>query len=134
MPVMKREYIIGAVIGAAVAGAVGVAQLRPSAAPSGDAIWQSPNGKAFLETFSALRGEYLRPVNEQKLLEGALSGLLYALDDEFTFYIPPAQANTGREDLNGEFFGIGVGITPIRTARACRLKRSTAAPQRRRRG
>lgn len=109
---MKREYLIGAVVGVFAAGAIGFAQLRSVAAPNGDAIWQSPNGKAFLETYGALKSEYLRPVNDAKLLEGALSGMLVALDDEFTYYIPPAQANTGREDLNGEFFGIGIGILP----------------------
>ena len=109
---MKREYLIGAVVGVVAAGAIGFAQLRSVAGPNGDAIWQSPNGKAFLETYGALKNEYLRPVNDAKLLEGALSGMLVALDDEFTYYIPPAQANTGREDLNGEFFGIGIGILP----------------------
>ena len=98
---MKREYLIGAVVGVVAAGAIGAAQLRGVSAPNGDAIWQSPNGKAFLETYGALKNEYLRPVNDSKLLEGALSGMLVALDDEFTYYIPPAQANTGREDLNG---------------------------------
>jgi carboxyl-terminal processing protease len=111
---MKRStsLLVGAGAVAIAAGAIGYAQLRATGAPGSDAIWQTPNGKAFLETLGALRGEYLRPVNDQKLLEGALSGMLYALDDEFTYYIPPAQANTGREDLNGEFFGIGVGIFP----------------------
>ena len=109
---MKREYLIGAVVGVVAAGAIGAAQLRGVSAPNGDAIWQSPNGKAFLETYGALKNEYLRPVVDAKLLEGALSGMLVALDDEFTYYIPPAQANTGREDLNGEFFGIGIGILP----------------------
>ncbi len=114
MPRMKREYIISAAIGVVVAGVVGFAQLRNTgtASPANDAVWQSKNGKAFLETFHALRTEYLRPTDDQKLLEGALTGMLYALDDEFTYYIPPAQATTGREDLNGEFFGIGVGILP----------------------
>jgi carboxyl-terminal processing protease len=109
---MKRQYLIAAIVGVVVAGVVGFAQLRGTNAPGGDALWQTPNAKAFLETLGALRGEYLRPVNDEKLLEGALSGMLYALDDEFTYYIPPAQADTGREDLQGEFFGIGVGIIP----------------------
>jgi carboxyl-terminal processing protease len=111
---MKRSpsLVVGAVAVALAAGAYGYAQLRAAGAPGNDAIWNTPNGKAFLESLGALRSEYLRPVDDQKLLEGALSGMLYALDDEFTYYIPPAQANTGREDLNGEFFGIGVGILP----------------------
>ena len=109
---MKREYLIGAVVGVIAAGAIGFAQLRGVSAPNSNAIWQTPNGKAFLESFGALKNEYLRPVNDAKLLEGALTGMLVALDDEFTYYIPPAQANTGREDLNGEFFGIGIGILP----------------------
>jgi carboxyl-terminal processing protease len=106
---MKREYIIAPVLGAAAAGIIGYAQLRPIS--STEAL-KSPNGQAFLEALSAIEKDHLTPVNREKMLEGAISGMLYALDDEFTYYIPGTEATTGREDLTGEFFGIGVGIAP----------------------
>jgi carboxyl-terminal processing protease len=106
---MKREYIIAPILGAATAGIIGYAQLKPA---SSSEVLKSQNGQAFLETLSAIEKDHLTPVNREKMLEGAISGMLYALDDEFTFYIPPAEATTGREDLTGEFFGIGVGIAP----------------------
>ncbi|NJK43556.1 MAG: hypothetical protein HC933_04160, partial [Pleurocapsa sp. SU_196_0] len=54
---MKRQYLIAAIVGVVVAGVVGFAQLRGTNAPGGDALWQTPNAKAFLETLGALRGE-----------------------------------------------------------------------------
>ncbi len=107
---MKLERIFLPAVVVVGAGVFGYAQLRP-AVTSADVL-KSVNGKAFLETLDVLEQNHLTPVNREKLLEGAISGMLYALDDEFTYYIPPAEASTGREDLQGEFFGIGVGISP----------------------
>ncbi len=77
-----------------------------------DEALNTPSGKAFLETYQALREKYLRTTDPDKLMQGALSGMLYALDDEFTFYIPPSETSTNNENLTGGFFGIGLGLTP----------------------
>ncbi|MFN3266085.1 MAG: S41 family peptidase [Deinococcales bacterium] len=106
---MKLERFLLPALVAAGAGVFAYAQFRPRANVSD---LNSPNGQAFLEALDLLERQHLTPVNRDKLLEGAISGMLYALNDEFTYYIPPAEATTGREDLQGEFFGIGVGISP----------------------
>jgi carboxyl-terminal processing protease len=106
---MKLERVLLPAVAVVGAGVFGYAQLRAS--NSADVL-NSANGKAFLETLEVLEQKHLTPVDREKLLEGAIAGVLYALDDEFTYYIPPAEASTGREDLQGEFFGIGVGINP----------------------
>jgi carboxyl-terminal processing protease len=106
---MKLELFFLPAVAVVGAGVFAYAQFRPQA---NAADLNSPNGQAFLEALDLLERQHLTPVNRDKLLEGAISGMLYALDDEFTYYIPPAEASTGREDLQGEFFGIGVGISP----------------------
>ncbi len=74
-------------------------------------VTKTANGKAFVQLFGALHQLYLRPLDDGKLMNGAIKGMLASLDDEFTYYVE-AQANqTDQENLSGEFFGIGIQLT-----------------------
>ncbi|AWN23812.1 S41 family peptidase [Deinococcus irradiatisoli] len=73
-------------------------------------ITKTANGKAFVQLFGALHQLYLKPLDDNKLMNGAIKGMIASLDDEFTYYVE-AQANqTDQEDLTGEFFGIGIQL------------------------
>lgn len=106
---VKNRFLI---IGALVVGLCGATIAVTLAVNSRDEALNSPSGKAFLETYQALRERYLRTTDPDKLMQGALTGMLYALDDEFTYYIPPTETSTNNENLTGGFFGIGLGLTP----------------------
>jgi carboxyl-terminal processing protease len=108
-PMKRRFLILGA--GAVLLGAVGFAQLR-TALDARNEIFNSPSGKALLETYTALRMKYLKDVPSDTLLKGAVAGMVDSLQDEFTYYLEPDTSATQAEDLQGEFFGIGVGIVP----------------------
>ncbi len=107
-PVKRRYVVLG--VGAVLLGAVGFAQLR-NVVDARNEIFSSPNGKAFLEVYTALRTKYLRDVPAEKLLKGATTGMIDSLQDEFTYYLEPETSATMGEDLKGEFFGIGVTIS-----------------------
>lgn len=109
MRAVKRRYVVLGV-GAILLGAVGFAQLR-NVIDARNEIFNSPNGKAFLEVYTALRTKYLRDVPTETLLKGATTGMVDALQDEFTYYLEPETSATMGEDLKGEFFGIGVTIS-----------------------
>lgn len=51
-----------------------------------------------------------QPVDEVKLFYGALKGMVAGLDDEYSVYFPPAEAEEFSKDLSGEFEGIGAEI------------------------
>jgi carboxyl-terminal processing protease len=106
---VKNRLLIFGAIAACLCGATVAVTLAVNAR---DEALNTPSGKAFLETYSALREKYLRTTDPDKLMQGALSGMLYALDDEFTYYIPPTETSTNNENLTGGFFGIGLGLTP----------------------
>ena len=72
----------------------------------------SPSGKSLVELYAKLRTTYLKDVPPETLLKGALTGMVDSLNDEFTYYLEPDTSATQAEDLNGEFFGIGVSISP----------------------
>ncbi len=84
--------------------------------PQAEAFLQNPNGQAVLEVFQRIQQDYLQPLSREelnKVLEGAIGGMVGALKDPFTTYSPPQRANLRQEDLRGEFFGIGATLTPV---------------------
>jgi carboxyl-terminal processing protease len=95
-------------------GSVGLAQFKifGNSVNAQDEAFKTPNGKAFLEAYSALRENYLREISPDKLMKGATIGMLDALQDEFTYYLEPEVSASQGEELKGEFFGIGVSIVP----------------------
>ncbi len=50
------------------------------------------------------------PIDHQKMLFGAISGMLKALDDPYTVYFTPDQAQDFMEEMSGSFEGIGAEI------------------------
>lgn len=53
---------------------------------------------------------YKQPVSDTDLFYGAIQGLVYALNDPYSLYMPPAAATEFINSLSGEFSGIGAEI------------------------
>ncbi|KGQ21990.1 S41 family peptidase [Thermus filiformis] len=84
--------------------------------PQAEAFLQNPSGQAVLEVFQRIQQSYLNPLSREelnKVLEGAIGGMVGALKDPFTSYSPPQRASLRQEDLRGEFFGIGATLSPV---------------------
>ena len=82
--------------------------------PQAETFLQNPNGQALLEVYQRIQQDYLEPLSKEKLdklLEGAIGGMVQALEDPFTSYSPPQRATLRQEDLRGEFFGIGATLS-----------------------
>lgn len=82
--------------------------------PQAETFLQNPNGQALLEAYQRIQQDYLEPLSEEKLdklLEGAIGGMVQALEDPFTSYSPPQRSALRQEDLRGEFFGIGATLS-----------------------
>ena len=54
---------------------------------------------------------YVDPVDESKLSEGAIDGMLGELDP-FSVYIPPARQEDFDRMLEGSFKGVGIELNP----------------------
>lgn len=50
-------------------------------------------------------------IDQQKMLNGAITGMVSALGDPFTMYLPPVQNTNFKQGLAGEFSGIGAELT-----------------------
>ncbi|WP_052726512.1 S41 family peptidase [Devosia epidermidihirudinis] len=64
----------------------------------------------FGEIFDRIRAEYVDPPDEQELIRAAIQGMLTSLDPH-SGYLPPTDYNDTREDISGEFGGLGIEVT-----------------------
>ena len=74
-------------------GAVGGAQglTVPPVELAGPELLEEPAGQAFLEAYRAILRDYRGDVDAERLLEGALRGLVGALDDPYVGYLSPEE-------------------------------------------
>jgi carboxyl-terminal processing protease len=71
---------------------------------------RNPYGRWLSEALDAIDRNYVEAVDEQKLFEGALSGMVGKLD-EYSLYLPRSQAPQLQESLDQQYGGIGIEVT-----------------------
>ncbi|MFZ2202598.1 MAG: S41 family peptidase [Microgenomates group bacterium] len=66
----------------------------------------------FWDVWSKLETNYLdkEVIDPQKMVYGAISGMTAALDDPYTSFFPPTENTRSKEDLSGEFSGVGIQL------------------------
>lgn len=68
--------------------------------------------KLFWDTWDLLSRSYLdkKAIDAEKLFYGAISGMVSALGDPYTVFLPPEQQKFSSEELNGSFEGVGIQL------------------------
>ncbi len=70
----------------------------------------------FWQTWKMLEDEYYLPekMETQKMVDGAVSGLVSSLGDPYTTYLPAKENERSGQDLAGSFYGVGIelGFSP----------------------
>lgn len=111
-PLARKLFGVLILIGIFAAGfAVGsgvdtIAQVNPNTRPPAEA---EEEFAAFWETYNLITKIYLEPVDHQKLVDGAINGLVESLEDQFSGYVEP-ELNETDSDLSGSISGIGAVI------------------------
>lgn len=99
----------------------------PSASPAGTAAEPTPGPTPLLETISCaqpseafavlcrtyadIKSDYVDRVSDEALVDGAVRGMIeYGLGDPYSGYLTPEQYRSARDDLSGEFSGIGAEV------------------------
>ncbi len=105
-----RKFLMAA-LGGTVAGVVLTTQV---AGPLVAQEAQKPNVyeqlDLFGDIFERIRSQYVEPVDEGKLIEAAINGMLTSLDPHSS-YLPPDAFNDMRVQTRGEFGGLGIEVT-----------------------
>ena len=69
----------------------------------------------FWEVWQILERDYLESakIDRSKMMDGAISGMVWGLNDPYTMYLPPEDNSKAEEDLAGSFYGVGIELTYI---------------------
>lgn len=65
----------------------------------------------FWEVWNKVHDEYSSTIDDQKMIYGAISGSLAALDDPYTAFFDPETNNKFQEEISGQFEGIGAELS-----------------------
>lgn len=66
--------------------------------------------RALVDIHRLVSSNFVEPVQDEKLREAAINGMLGSLDDPFTIYVPPAQHEAFEQMLEGSFKGVGIEL------------------------
>ena len=67
--------------------------------------------KALIEAIRKADVHYYKDIDQQEMLQGAIKGALAALDDPYSFYLPPRDQKREAENLyHAKFGGLGIRI------------------------
>lgn len=68
--------------------------------------------KLFWDTWDLLSKTYFdkKSLDPEKLFYGAISGMVAAVNDPYTVFLPPQQQKVTKEELNGSFDGVGIEL------------------------
>lgn len=69
------------------------------------------NFSLYWDVYNKLEQKFPKPIDQQELVYGAIRGTVAALDDRYSLFLSPDEANRFFEDINGEFSGIGAEIS-----------------------
>ena len=65
----------------------------------------------FWDVYDSITKSYVGEVDRQQLVQGAIDGMIGALDDPYSAYMSPEELQRARESIGGEFSGIGAEVT-----------------------
>lgn len=68
--------------------------------------------KLFWDTWDLVSRSYIdkKALDPHKLFYGAISGMVSAIGDPYTVFLPPEQQKSSKEELNGSFEGVGLEL------------------------
>ena len=107
---LKAAAVIAILLGAAslAVGALEKGAAEKSAARSTEELYQQV--ELFADAISILRSDYVEEVDAQKLIYGAMKGMLSSLD-YYSQFMEPDDYDEIKVETKGEFGGVGVEIS-----------------------
>lgn len=97
----RFEYALLGVLGVAVAGSTLALARR-----GGDYAFFDP----LIDIRRILSTRYVDTIDDQRLQRGAIDGMIRALDDPYTVFVPAEERSDFDKELTGEYVGIGAQV------------------------
>ena len=105
-----RNTVMALLLGTALGVALPQIATVTSAQETGDARSTYEYLDLFGNVFERVRSGYVEDVDEKKLIEAAIDGMLSSLDPHSS-YLPPENFADMREQTKGEFGGLGIEVS-----------------------
>jgi carboxyl-terminal processing protease len=118
-PFQASFLLVAVFIGGFVLGNQRIVSLAQSdtVAPAGsDQVFEP-----FWQVYNLIQSNYLEDVDSSVLVDGAINGMVDALDDQFSGYMDPSVYDLINQDLSGEINGIGVVIETVEDTEEIRV-------------
>ncbi|GAA5346369.1 S41 family peptidase [Planifilum fimeticola] len=97
---------------AAFGASESIASILPGSVPASNSGDGLEDGLQKLQrAYRMIKQEYIQDVNDQKLIDGAISGMVEALDDPYSVYMDQETAKQFHSTLESSFEGIGAEVT-----------------------
>lgn len=61
-------------------------------------------------TYDTIKDNYYEEIDEEKLVDGAINGMIKSLDDPYSAYMDKKEASSFHESISSSFEGIGAEI------------------------
>lgn len=112
MLIKKNIFILtlGFVLGALISLCGSVLAEKEEAVPEQIRALPFEELRTFTEVFGRIKRDYVEPVTDKKLLEGAIRGMLAELDPH-SVYLDGEQYEELKEGTTGQFGGLGIEVT-----------------------
>jgi carboxyl-terminal processing protease len=86
------------------------AQAQKAADNAGDAIQATDRAKTVSELRSKIVEQYVKPVNEGQMMQGAIKGMIQSLGDPYSDYLTPETLQQMEKQIAGSLVGIGAQL------------------------
>jgi len=73
-------------------------------------VWQDQSRETFNQVVELVSTQYMGEIDWDEFFYGAIKGMVLSLDDPYSEYFTPTEADIFWDDINGEFEGIGVEV------------------------
>lgn len=78
-----------------------------------DITIEEGNMDKIVQAYQLIKGNYVEEVKEEKLVEGAIQGMLKTLDDPYSVYMDKETAKKFSQSLDSSFEGIGAEVSMV---------------------
>ncbi len=79
---------------------------------------EDENLAMLLEQYNFLTNNYVEKADKEKIINGAIMGMLYSLDDPYAEYYDETSSETFNARINGSYEGIGIEFVRLNTGEA----------------
>lgn len=113
---MTMKQIRNLVLSLSLLSIVALVSFRVGQATGKETIVSKNDGKLDLSMMwkvkDSLSKSFLEKdkLDDKKMVYGAIEGMVSALDDPYTMYLPPTENKSSNDDLAGEFGGVGIQL------------------------